>query len=452
MSPDRHEPCEFVSRFGVRGLLRLSFLTGGRWIGVIIAAISFCGCGRQIQLPPSPPVKVTVAKPVEQEVVDYSEFTGNTAAVNTVSIRARVSGYLEKIEFKEGAHVKANDILFEIDPRPYQAALDQAQANLEQSQAQLKLADSEFQRAENLRKSGVIATQDYDTKLATRDQAKATVLANQALLETAKLNLEFAEVRSPIDGRTSTYRYAVGNLILGGDTSSSGELTSVVSVDPIYVYFNVDERSLLALQEMIREGKMAYSENAKQPVEMKLANETDFIHKGFIDFVDNQVDPSTGTVRARGAFPNKDGFIRPGLFVQVRIPSSPKYKAALISDLAIGYDQGQQIVYVVGGDNVAMAKPVKLGDLAEGLRVVKEGVGANDRVVVDGIIYVRPGVAVIPEEANMEDFAGGIRRQAYVAPVGGSLGHSGSGAATPESRAPNSEPPKTRDQTGTGER
>src|SRR6516225_7165222 len=250
MSPDRHEPCEFVSRFGVRGLLRVPFLTGGRWIGVTFAAISLCGCGRQIQLPPSPPVKVTVAKPVEQEVVDYAEFTGNTASVNTVSIRARVSGYLEKIEFKEGAHVKANDILFEIDPRPYQAALDQAQANLEQSQAQLKLADSEFQRAESLRKGAVIASQDYDAKLATRDQAKATLLANQALLETAKLNLEFAEVRSPIDGRTSTYRYAAGNLILAGDTSKSGELTSVVSIDPIYVYFDVDERSLLALQEM----------------------------------------------------------------------------------------------------------------------------------------------------------------------------------------------------------
>jgi RND family efflux transporter MFP subunit len=452
MSPKSHEPCGFVSRFDVRGLLRVSFLTDGRWIGVTIAAISLCGCGRQIQLPPSPPVKVTVAKPVEQEVVDYAEFTGNTAAVNTVSIRARVSGYLEKIEFKEGAHVKANDVLFEIDPRPYQAALDQAQANLEQSQAQLILADSEFQRAESLRKSAVMAAQDYDTKLATRDQAKASVLANQALLETAKLNLEFAEVRSPIDGRTSTYRYAVGNFILGGDTSSAGELTTVVSVDPIYVYFNVDERSLLALQEMIREGKMAYSENAKQPIEMKLANETGFIHNGFIDFVDNQVDPSTGTVRARGVFPNKDGFMRPGLYVQVRIPSSPKYKALLISDLAIGYDQGQQIVYVVGGDNVAMAKRVKLGDLAEGLRVVKEGVGANDQVVVDGIVYLRPGVAVMPEEANMVDFAGGIRRQAYVTPAGGSLGHSGSGAATPESRGPNSEPPKTRNQTGSGER
>jgi RND family efflux transporter MFP subunit len=427
------------------------FFKGGQWLGVTIAAISLCGCGKQMQ-PAAPPIKVTVAKPVEQEVVDHEEFTGNTAAVNTVTIRARVSGYLEKIEFKEGAHVKANDILFEIDPRPYQAALDQAQATLEQSQAQLTLADSDFQRAESLRKGSVIATQDYDSKLAAMNQAKATVLANQALLATAKLNLEFAEVRSPIDGRTSTYRYAVGNLIMGGDTSSAGELTSVVSVDPIYVYFNVDERSLLAIQEMISEGKMAYSENAKQPVEMELANETDFIHKGFIDFVDNQVDPSTGTVRARGVFPNKDGFIRPGLFVQVRIPSSPKYKATLISDLAIGYDQGQQIVYVVGDDNVARAKPVKLGDLVEGLRVVKEGVGANDRVVVNGIVYVRPGVAVMPEEANMADFAGGIRRQAYIGPVGGSIEHNGSGAATPKSRAPNSEPPKTQDQAGNGER
>jgi RND family efflux transporter MFP subunit len=425
------------------------------WIGVAVAAaVSLCGCGKQTQTPAAPPpaVKVTVAKPVEKEIVDFAEFTGNTAAVNAVNIRARISGYLQKIGFKEGAHVKANDVLFVIDPRPYQAALDQAQANLEQAQAQLELAEGDFKRAEELRKGGVIAIQDYDTKLANRNQAKATVLANQSALEMAKLNLEFAEVRSPIDGRTSTYNYTIGNLIAGGDTSSSGVLTSVISVDPIYVYFNVDERTLLNFQEMIREGRMQYSDTKNQPIEMELANESSYIHKGFVDFVDNQVDPSTGTIRARGVFPNADGFIRPGLFAQVRIPSSPKYKASLISDLAIGYDQGQQIVYTVGADNVAREKPVKLGALVEGLRVVKEGVGAHDRIVVNGVVHIRPGVQVTPEEGNMAEFAGSIRREVSVNRVGGNIKQSDVGKTTQESGTPNPPLPTPQNQPGTGEK
>jgi RND family efflux transporter MFP subunit len=358
---NRHNGCGFGVRSRVRRNSTASFIIGRRWIGLAVAAtVSLCGCSKQTQTPaPPPPVKVTVAKPVEQEIVDFAEFTGNTAAVNAVEIRARVSGYLEKIGFDEGAHVKVNDVLFVIDPRPYQAALDQAQANLEQAQAQLELAEGNFKRAEDLRKGGVIASQDYDTNLANRDRAKATVLANQSALETTKLNLEFAEVRSPIDGRTSTYSYSIGNLIEGGNTSSSGVLTSVISVDPIYVYFHVDERALLNFQEMIREGRIQYSDTKKQPIEMELANESSYIHKGFVDFVDNQVDPSTGTIRARGVFPNADGFIRPGLFAQVRIPSSPKYKALLISDLAIGYDQGQQIVYIVGADREGEASETR---------------------------------------------------------------------------------------------
>jgi len=243
------------------------------------------------------------------------------------------------------------------------------------------------------------------------------LLANQAALETAKLNFEFTQVRSPIDGRTSIYNYTIGNLISGGDTTSTGILTTVVSLDPMYVYFNVEERGLLAYEQMIREGKLLFTQDGKAPVEMQLANETSYPHKGFIDFVDNQVDPSTGTIRVRGSFPNKDGLLRPGLFAQLRVPSSPKYKALLISDLAVGYDQGQPIVYVVGAENVATAKIVKLGALSEGLRVVESGVGPDDRVIVNGIVHLRPGSKVTPQDGNMTDFAGSIRRQVSVAPT-----------------------------------
>ena len=368
-------------------------------------------------MPAFPPVAVTIAKPVEREIVNYAQFTGNTAAVKSVDIRARVSGYLDKLGFDEGAVVKAGDMLFVIDPRPYQAALDMAQANVEQAQAQLQLAESNLKRAEDLQKKGVISPQDFETQSANRNQASASLLANQAALETAKLNLEFTQVRSPIDGRTSTYKYTIGNLIAAGDTTSTGILTTVVSLDPMYVYFNVEERGLLAYEEMIRSGKVLYTQDGKALVEMQLANEDGYPHKGFIDFVDNRVDPSTGTIRVRGAFPNKEGVLRPGLFAQLRIASSPKYNAVLISDLAVGYDQGSPIVYVVGANDVATAKPVKLGALSEGLRVVESGVGPEDRVVVDGIVHLRPGVKVAPQEGNMADFAGVLRRQVSVAPT-----------------------------------
>jgi RND family efflux transporter MFP subunit len=384
---------------------------------VVVVSILYCGCNRKIEAPPPPPVAVTFAKPVEREVINYAEFTGNTAAVKSVDIRARVSGYLDKVGFEEGAIVKAGDMLFVIDPRPYQAALDQAQANLDQSQAQLELAESNFKRSEDLKQRGVVSPQDYQTQLSAKVQASAAVLSNQAALETAKLNFEFTQVRSPIDGRTSTYSYTIGNLISGGDTTSSGVLTSVVSVDPMHVYYNVGERAMLAYQSMIRDGKVPYTQEGKAPIEMQLANESGYPHKGFIDFVDNRVDPSNGTIRVRGSFPNKDGFLTPGLFARIRIPSGPKYKAVLISDLAVGYDQGQPIVYVVGADDVAAAKPVKLGALSEGLRVAEEGVNPTDRIIVNGVIHLRPGVKVAAKEGNMNDFAGGLRQQVSVAPA-----------------------------------
>ena len=422
------------SPLSARGQLAANLLMCQFLTGAIIAVAFLCGCHRQTAMPAPAPVAVTTAKPIEREIVDYVEFTGNTAAVKSVDIRARVSGYLDKLGFSEGAIVKAGDMLFEIDPRPYQAALDLAQANVEQAQAQLQLAESNFSRAEDLKKKAVISPQDYETQAANRNQASASLLANKASLETAKLNLEFTQVRSPIDGRTSTYNYTLGNLISGGDTTSSGILTTVVSLDPMYVYFNVEERGLLAYQEMVRSGKVIYTQEGKAPVDMQLANESGFPHKGFIDFVDNRVDPSTGTIRVRGAFENKDGFLRPGLFALLRIPSSPKYKAILISDLAVGYDQGQPIVYIVGAGDIANAKQVKLGALSEGLRVVESGVSPADRVIVDGIVHLRPGTKVTPQEGNMTDFAGGLRRQVSVAPAENKPKPNGQAESSPRSQ------------------
>jgi RND family efflux transporter MFP subunit len=377
-----------------------------------ISAPWFCGCRQQSGgIPTLPPTSVTVATPVEKEVINYAEFTGNTAAVRSVDVRARVSGYLEKVAFQEGSIVKTGDLLFVIDPRPYQAAFDQAQANVEQAKAQLALANSNFQRAEKLYQTNVVDAQNYETQLANRNQANATLLGNQAALEMARLNLDFTQIRSPIDGQTSIYNYTVGNLIIGGDASSSGVLTTIVSIDPIYVYVNVEEKGLLTYQEMVRTGKIQLSASGQTPIEMQLANETGYPHEGVIDFVDNQVDPNTGTIRVRGAFANKDRILRPGLFAEVRIPASPKYKSLLISDLSVAYDQGQPIVYVVGKDNTAAAKPVKLGAIFEGLREVSEGITAGDRIVVDGVVRLRPGVPVVAKEGNMADFAGTIRRQ-----------------------------------------
>ena len=393
------------------------------WPLATMIAVSLCGCNQQTAGPPTlPAANVTVAKAVEKEVVNYQEYTGNTAAVSSVDIRARVSGYLNKVSFTEGAIVKAGDLLFVIDPRPYQAALDQAQANVEQAKAQLALAESNYKRSEKLFQTNVIDVQSYETQLQTRNQANATLLGNQAALETARLNLEFTQISSPIDGQTSTYNYTIGNLITGGDTSSSGVLTTVVSIDPIYVYVNVDERGLLIYQEMVRTGKIVLPAGGQTPIEMQLANENDFPHKGVVDFVDNQVDPNTGTIKVRGVFADKDRILRPGLFAQVRIPATPKYKSLLISDLCVAYDQGQPIVYLVGSDNKATEKAVTLGAMYEGLREVKEGITSDDRIVVNGVVRLRPGVPVIPKEGNMADFAGTVRRQISMAMPGPSPG------------------------------
>src|SRR5258708_2492542 len=315
-----------------------------------IGLISVCsaGCHQQSAeqtAPPPPPV--TAAKPVTKEIVEWDEYTGRTDAVQSVNITARVSGYLYNITFKAGEVVSQNDLLFVIDPRPYQAAYDQANGQLRQAEAQQKLNNLNLERADELRAKNVIAKQDYDNAVSQKNVTDAQVIAAQAAVESAKLNLDFTEIKAPVSGRIGREQVTVGNLVQADSTL----LTTLVSVNPIYAYFNVDERSVLKYQELVREGKLPDARSASVPVYLQLENEKDFPHQGTIDFINNQFDPSTGTLQVRGIFPNANGFLVPGSFVSVRVAATPKYQGILVTDRAIGSDQGQKFAFIVREHN-----------------------------------------------------------------------------------------------------
>ena len=371
---------------------------------LIIVALSLwlAGCNNQQPVAQGPPApEVTVSKPEQKEVVNWNEFTGRTAAVKLVSVTPRVSGYIVDIPFKEGDLVHKGDLLFQIDPRPYQDVYEQAVGQFQQAQANQQLQDATFERQQRLRETGVIAKEDYDTALSNKNQAAAQVVSAQAARNSAQLNLEFTHVTSPIDGRASHQLVNIGNLVQADST----RLTTIVSIDPIYAYFSVDELAALSYQRLIREGKVASSEGGKVPVYLQLQDETGFPHEGTIDFSDNAFDSSTGTLLIRGSFPNSDGFLTPGNFVRVRVASSPKYDALLVADRAIGSDQDQSFVYVVDSKNVARLRHIKTGQLAEGLRVVKSGLQPDDVVIINGIIKVRPDSPVRPQQGAMEQFS-----------------------------------------------
>src|SRR6266403_166572 len=371
---------------------------------LMVVALSFWLAGCNNQQPAAhgpPPAEVTVSKPEQKEVVNWNEFTGRTAAVKLVTVTPRVSGYIVDIPFKEGDIVHKGDLLFQIDPRPYQDAYDQAVGQLQQAQANQQLQDATFARQQRLRETGVIAKEDYDTALSNKNQATAQVVSAQAARNSAQLNLEFTHVTSPIDGRVSRQLVNIGNLVQADSTP----LTTVVSIDPIYAYFSMDELAALSYQRLIREGRLTSSEGGKIPVYLQLQDETGFPHEGTIDFSDNAFDSSTGTLLIRGSFPNSDGFLTPGNFVRVRVASGPKYKALLVAARAIGSDQDQSFVYVLDSKNIARLRHIKTGQLAEGLRVVKSGLQPDDVVVINGIIKVRPDSPVRPQPGAMEQFS-----------------------------------------------
>ena len=369
------------------------------------AGLLFTSC-KPPGAPPAPTMAaaatVTVAKPVQKHILEWDEFVGRLSSPKTVQLRARVSGYLEKIHFKEGGEVKENDLLFTIDPRPYQAIVDRAQAELERTKTQAELAASEAKRAAGLVASKAISAEDYEQRAKTQAEALASVRAAQAALAIAALDLEFTEVRAPIAGRVSDAREREGNLVIGGNTDRATLLTTIVAVDPIYCFMDVDERSALKYRQLYREGKRASALFNEVPAEMGLSNEDGFPHKGAVDFVDNEISPDTGTIRSRAVFPNKDRLMSPGFFARVRIPGSGEYEGLLVRDSAIGSDQGRPFVFVVKDDGTAEFRSVVTGPLEDGLRVVREGLKPGERVVINGLMSVKNGAKVASTEEAMK--------------------------------------------------
>ena len=414
--------------------------TLGLFVIPVLAVIGGCHSNPTQVAPPQPPA-VPVSRPVQQEVTDYVDFTGRTDAVQAVDIRARATGYLVRMPFKEGSEVRGDgrprgavgmvgllaaplapvpllaaaslfprpyqegDLLFEIDPRPYRAQLDQAKSQVNLSQAQLDLAQITYNRFSDLFKStpGAVSKQQLDQMKAQVDEAQAQLKASQSNLEVFRLNLMYTKVVSPIDGRVSRYFLTLGNLVNQDQTL----LTTVVSQDPMYAYFDTDEPTLLRIRRAVSEGKIKRAEQGENPVFMGLQDEEGFPHEGRINFVNNQVNPTTGSITVRGVFPNPKlpGGVRllsPGMFVRIRLPIGQRHPALLVIDRAIGSDQGLKYVYVVDGDNKVQYRRLTTGPLQDnGLRVVEKGLNPDDRVIVGGLQQVRPKMEIRPDEHPM---------------------------------------------------
>lgn len=363
--------------------------------------IGVAGCAGAPSGPPVPPTTpVTVSRPVERYVTDYADFTGRTAAVDSVEVRARVWGYLQKVNFKEGDLVQKGDVLFELDPRPYQTLLDQANAKVAQDEAQLAYDEAEYQRRVPLVGPGAVSRSELDRTAAARRVDIANIAADKALVASRQLDLEYTKVTAPVSGRVSRYVVTVGNLLQPGEQGGT-VLTTIMSVDPMYVYFDVDEYTALRVQRLVREGKSDSPRDDGYPVSLGLATEEGYPHLGAIDFEDNQVNPKTGTIRVRGVFPNKEQVLLPGLFGRVRMPIGRPHPALLVSDRAVDTDQGQKVLYVVNEKNEVVSRPVRLGTLHDGLREITEGLKPGKPVIVNGLQQVRPGLTVEPRLVDM---------------------------------------------------
>src|SRR5882672_7885592 len=346
---------------------------------IAAAALAISACSRGgAQAAAPPPPEVDAAQVVVKPVRQWDEFSGRIAATDAVDVRARVSGYIDSIAFKEGSEVKAGDLLFVIDPRPYRAAYDSAVAQRARARAAEQLAQEQEKRAQDLIAAKAISREEFDTRRAGSTQSNADVRAAEAAVATAKLNLGFTEVRSPIAGRVSRAMLTVGNLA----QADQSVLTSVVSHDPVYVYFQPDEQTFLRYAELVRKGERAKSANA---VRVGLATDTGYPHAGTVNFVNNQVDPATGTISLRAVVPNRNRVFTPGLFARVQLEGSPEFTALLIDDKAVMTDQDRKYAYVMGPENKVTRKDLVLGGLIDGLRVVRSGLDAHDKVIVGGL-------------------------------------------------------------------
>jgi multidrug efflux system membrane fusion protein len=365
-------------------------------------AVALSGCKSTPDKKPSSPAAVEFAAVEPKPIRLSDEFNGRVASINSVDVRARVTGYVDNVAYREGDSVKRGDLLFVIDPRPYRDALDSAKARLEREKAAAAFANIQEKRARALDASNAISQEEYQNRDSDLSQSAARVHEAEAVVATAELNLSFTEVRSPVDGRTSRAQLTRGNLAQADQTV----LTTVVSQDPIYVYFDCDEQSYLRFEERVHHGSGVSSAN---PVRVALANETAFPHIGRVDFLDNEVNPSTGTIRARVVLPNPDHILTPGLYARVQLESASTVQALLVDDKAILTDQDQKYVYVVSPGNVAQRKDVVTGGMADGLRLIQSGLAPGDKVIVSGLqqIYF-PGVPVTPTQVAMGNVTASI--------------------------------------------
>ncbi len=407
------------------------------------ALILVVGCQQSLAPSGGSPqiVKVSVAQPLVMPLVEWDEYTGRLDAIDAVEIRARVSGYLNSTHFEEGQEVAKGDLLAIVDPRPFQAELNAANARLQESQAKLResqsllrqaeaekadsdaeltLADRRYERTQKLARQNAVAQEEVDVRqseqlqataaveasVAKIESAKAAIATSTAAIETAKanveaasLNLQYTQVRAPISGRISRRYVTEGNLISGGSNEST-LLTTIVSLSPIHVYFDANEQEFLKYVRLARDGTRESSRDVKNPVYVALVDEPDFPHSGHMDFVDNRLDPNTGTMRGRAILANEDGLLTPGLFVKVRLPGSGQYEAVLIPDSAIGSDQSEKFVYVIGDDNAVNQQVVALGPISHGLRIIREGLTGSEMIVTRGLQRIFPGAEVeVTEEA-----------------------------------------------------
>jgi multidrug efflux system membrane fusion protein len=368
---------------------------------LIVLAVALAGCDQKPPQAAAAAPAVTVAQPVKRTVTDWDEFTGRFDAVEEVQVRARVGGFVTNVEFKDGDMVHAGDLLYLIDSRPFEAVAAQADGQLADARAKVELAKRDLDRGLNLVQTSAVSEQVVDQRRQALQAAHAAEIVAEGALKAAQLNVEFTHVLAPISGRVSRHLVSVGNLVSGSDTGTSTLLTTIVSLDPIYVYFDVDEATYLKNNKLWFEGKRPSSRDTPNPVQVALTGETKPSHEGRMDFVDNRLDVSTATLRSRAVIPNHDLSILPGQFGRVRLVGSSPYETLLIPDTAVATDQSRKIVFVVKDDDTVEARPVVLGPLDEGLRVVREGLRAEDKVIIDGIQRARVGAKVNPRAGTI---------------------------------------------------
>ncbi|TDU31814.1 multidrug efflux system membrane fusion protein [Panacagrimonas perspica] len=396
-----------IAKIEARTFTRRALLSALPVLAAIAAAATIHQSQAQPETAAPAPTEVTVAPVIHRPLHEWQEFTGRLQAVNTVEVRPRVAGYVDRVAFPDGARVKKGQLLFVIDPRPFQAETDRLKGELARAESDLDLARANQARAERLIVANAISREEYDRLGAGVSSARGQLDATTAALESARLNREFTEVRAPLDGRVSRALITAGNLV-----TSQSLLTTLVSDDAVHAYFDADERTYLRYAQLARSGEG----DAARGVFMGLVDETGYPHEGRLDFVDNQVDPTTGTIRARAVFANPDGRYTPGLFARIRLVGGENRDTVLIEDRAVGTDLGRKFVLVLGPDNRLASRFIELGPQIDGLRVVREGLGADDVVVVNGLQHVKPGDVVAPTRVAMNEQAAGLRQVASVSP------------------------------------